>query len=236
MTIGTFMKTVLITGTNRGIGLGLTKLYLSSGWRVIACCRDISSMAAVSKGMARDGQLISVELSMTDPKSIKSAVELLMDLEVNLDLVIANAGVAISQSIEKWEFEALVEAFSVNAAGVAIFAKELRCLLSDGTKFCAMSSGMGSMELQIGVGGDGEGYAMSKAALNMLCVHLAARWKGSGIGVYAISPGWVRTDMGGPAAEITVEKSSQKLAALIDRLTLAESGRFLTNEGEEIPW
>ena len=79
-------------------------------------------------------------------------------------------------------------------------------------------------------------YATSKAALNMLAKGLAATLGSRGIIVVALSPGWVRTDMGGAGAPLSPEASVQGLRRVIERLTLADSGKFLSHDGSEIPW
>jgi NAD(P)-dependent dehydrogenase (short-subunit alcohol dehydrogenase family) len=79
-------------------------------------------------------------------------------------------------------------------------------------------------------------YATSKAALNMLVKGLAATLAARDIIVVALSPGWVRTDMGGEQAPLSPEKSVQGLRSVIERLTQADSGSFLSHDGSEIPW
>ena len=97
----------------------------------------------------------------------------------------------------------------------------------------AISSGMGS------IGDNGGGwvpYRTSKAALNMAWSSLALEARKNGVTVVALSPGWVQTRMGGAGAEITPEESISDMRALIDRLTINETGRFLRRDGSELPW
>ena len=105
---------------------------------------------------------------------------------------------------------------------------------SDLKRIVSISSGMGS------IGGHDEGgdyvYRSSKAALNMVMKGLAHDLAPRGIAVLALSPGWVQTDMGSPEAPLTAEESVAKMRAIIDKLTAADSGRFLSHEGEERPW
>jgi NAD(P)-dependent dehydrogenase (short-subunit alcohol dehydrogenase family) len=79
-------------------------------------------------------------------------------------------------------------------------------------------------------------YRTSKAALNMAWNSLAMEAKRSGVTVVALSPGWVKTDMGGAGAEITAQESVSDMRALIDRLTIADTGKFLRRSGSEIAW
>ena len=105
--------------------------------------------------------------------------------------------------------------------------------MADGGKMIAISSGMGS------IGDNGGGwvpYRTSKAALNMAWSSLALEARPRGIACVLFSPGWVKTDMGGAGAEITPEESVGAMRALIDRLTMEQSGRFLRRDGSELPW
>jgi NAD(P)-dependent dehydrogenase (short-subunit alcohol dehydrogenase family) len=100
-------------------------------------------------------------------------------------------------------------------------------------KLIAISSGMGSIAEN---SGGWVPYRTSKAALNMAWSSLALEAKPRGVAVVALSPGWVQTRMGGAGAEITTEESVSGMRALIERLTIADSGRFLGRDGSEIPW
>jgi len=97
----------------------------------------------------------------------------------------------------------------------------------------AISSGMASIEEN---GGGWVPYRTSKAALNMAWNSLALEARKLGVTVVAISPGWVKTQMGGAGAEITSEESVSDMRELIDRLTIEDSGRFLRRDGSELPW
>jgi NAD(P)-dependent dehydrogenase (short-subunit alcohol dehydrogenase family) len=105
--------------------------------------------------------------------------------------------------------------------------------MSRGGKMIAISSGMGS------IGDNGGGwvpYRTSKAALNMAWSCLALEAKARGVTAVLLSPGWVKTRMGGSGAEISAEESVGDLRAQIDRLTIDHSGRFLRRNGSELPW
>jgi NAD(P)-dependent dehydrogenase (short-subunit alcohol dehydrogenase family) len=105
--------------------------------------------------------------------------------------------------------------------------------MTDGGKMIAISSGMGS------IGDNGGGwvpYRTSKAALNMAWSNLALEGRGRGITCMVLSPGWVKTRMGGSGAEITPKQSVDDMRKLIDRLRVSEAGRFLRRDGSELPW
>jgi NAD(P)-dependent dehydrogenase (short-subunit alcohol dehydrogenase family) len=105
--------------------------------------------------------------------------------------------------------------------------------MTSGARMIAISSGMGSIAEN---GGGWVPYRTSKAALNMAWNSLAMEAKRGSVTVVALSPGWVKTDMGGTGAEITAEESVSDMRALIDRLTIADTGKFLRRSGSEIAW
>lgn len=231
------MKTVLITGANRGIGLGLVKAYTHVGWRVIACCRDPKSLDGFRGSRDGVGEHVLVrQMDVVQRSSIQRVVENLRSQQIGLDLVVANAGVFNHQEMADWTEANFMDTYSVNTVGTAMLAREVESIVTPGGLFCAISSAMGSLALEVGFEGDGDAYAMSKAALNMLCVRLAKKWESKKIRAIAISPGWVRTDMGGSDATISVEESVQKLVKTFAAVTGEQSGLFLNNDGAVLPW
>jgi len=121
----------------------------------------------------------------------------------------------------------------VNAIAPYLLGKALLPRMTSGARMIAISSGMGSIAEN---GGGWVPYRTSKAALNMAWNSLAMEAKRSGVAVVALSPGWVKTDMGGAGAEITAQESVSDMRALIDRLTIADTGKFLRRSGSEIAW
>ena len=121
----------------------------------------------------------------------------------------------------------------VNAIAPYMLAMKLLPLMPRGGKMIAISSGMGS------IGDNGGGwvpYRTSKAALNMAWSCLALEAKPKGVTAVLLSPGWVKTRMGGAGAQITSEQSAGDMRRLIDRLSIEDSGRFLRRNGSELPW
>ena len=121
----------------------------------------------------------------------------------------------------------------VNAIAPYQLGKALLQHMGDGGKMVAISSGMGS------IGDNGGGwvpYRTSKAALNMAWSSLALDARKQGVTCVLVSPGWVKTRMGGAGAEITAEESVSAVRSLIERLTLDDSGKFLRRNGSELPW
>lgn len=229
------LRTVFISGSNRGIGLGLVRYYLNSGDRVIAALRTSGKEEALRPLQAEYGDRLStVGLDVTNECSITGMAASLPG--AGLDLVINNAGISVEQSFGRWSAPGFETNLRVNAIGPALVAQALVPLMKPGAKLINMSSGMGSITLNINPENGLDGYAMSKAALNMLTRRIAAKLETHPITVIAIDPGWVRTDMGGDEAPTSVEDSVTAMTQFIDSLTPAESGKFYSAHGKEIPW
>ena len=216
------MPSVFITGANRGIGLEFARQYSSDGWNVVTTARE-SSPALDALGVT----VMPLDLSDADAVAAFSA-------DGPLDLFIANAGTNHPMNTDgadnarDWQKMMMVNAIAPYQLGKALLPR-----MADGGKMVAISSGMGS------IGENGGGwvpYRTSKAALNMAWSNLALEAKPRGVTVVALSPGWVKTDMGGAGAEITPEESVSAMRKLIGRLTIDDSGHFLRRDGSELPW
>jgi NAD(P)-dependent dehydrogenase (short-subunit alcohol dehydrogenase family) len=226
------MPTVLVTGSNRGIGLEFVRQYVAEGWRVIACCRRPDSGTAL-KVVGGNPRIEGLELA--DPASIH-------DLAVRLsgeaiDLLVNNAGVyGPDQTFGKTDYSAFEAVMRSNVLGPLAMVETLLPNLEKGgmKTVVAVSSTWGS------IGGNKWGghylYGPSKAALNMVVKAQAIDLKDKGITLAAISPGWVRTDMGGEGAPLTAQDSVADMRTRIAELTLADSGSFISHAGGSIPW
>jgi len=223
---------VVITGANRGIGLALAAELARAGKRVIGACR--------APGRARElaalaGAVDVRELDVADEGSVARFVASLAHEPV--DVLVCNAGVGGGghQAVADMDYGAWREAFEVNTIAPFRLATALLPNLrrSARPRILALSSQMASLQRK-SVGA--YAYRSSKAALNKVMQVLAVELARDGIVVCPIHPGWVRTDMGGPGAELSVEASAQGLHALIESLGPEHSGRFWTWDGREHPW
>lgn len=234
------MPTILIAGANRGLGLEFVRQYAADGARVIAACRspmqadDLVALAASSKG------LVTVHpLEITDQLSVDALKAVISNQPI--DIVIANAGIYGSdrdgkgQGWEDMDFNAWANTFAVNTMGPLRLAQIVRSnlLAGEGKTFVAISSQMGS---NAGAGGGAYAYRTSKAALNKLISTMAGEWKADGLIAVPMHPGWVRTDMGGENAHLSVEESIAAMRATITKLRTTDSGRFLNYDGSTLPW
>ncbi|GAB4389641.1 MAG: SDR family oxidoreductase [Thermodesulfovibrionales bacterium] len=230
------MPTVLVTGSNRGLGLELSRQYAEDGWRVIACCRKPRGARELAALARRHGGVSVHGLDVTDEEGIR---ELARELRgEKIDILFNNAGTSAPRRQEFGPIDTAgwVEAFRVNAIGPYIMAAAFagHVARSDRKVIAAMSSIMGSVE-ENGSGGY-YAYRSSKAALNMVMKGLAADLRPRGIITVCLHPGWVRTRMGGPGATQTPEESAAGLRRQLASLTQADSGRFITYLGEPLPW
>lgn len=226
----------LITGANRGLGLGFARVYGSEGLDVIATCRDPSRAEALGE-LANQYPTLSIEpLDLASDDSISNIASHLVERGISIDLLISNAGILENEAYGHWSRKRFADTFHTNVIGPALLAQELDPVLTDDAKIIQLSSGLGSLEWGGEGMSDGDSYSMSKAALNMLTVRLARSFESSDRVVVSISPGWVTTDMGGAGADLSVKESVSRMVGTIAALTQADTGRFIDNRGNSIPW
>lgn len=226
------MPTVLVTGSNRGIGLEFARQYAAEGWRVIACCRR-PEQAADLKAVEGDIRIEGVELA--DPASIRDLAKRLSGEAV--DLLINNAGVyGPDQTFGNTDYSGFDAVMRSNVLGPTVTVEALLPNLEKGAMktVVSISSTWGSVGLN--EWGGHYLYGPSKAALNMVVKTQAIDLRDKGITVVAISPGWVRTDMGGGAAPLSARDSVALIRGEIAALTPADTGSLISHEGVRLPW
>ncbi|MDH4170408.1 MAG: SDR family NAD(P)-dependent oxidoreductase [Acidimicrobiia bacterium] len=234
-------KRVVITGSNRGIGLALTAGLIGAGHQVFAGCRNPA--AAAELAALQPDAIAAVE--MADPTSIEAFARAADRHFGAVDLLINNAGIDARSAgcdFDKRgpmviEPEAVLEVTRVNAVGPMLLIRHLAPALSrpDQALVINVSSQLGSMVVGDTRGGDAA-YNVSKAALNMVSVMMADRLRKHDIAVVALHPGWVRTDMGGERGELAVDEAAPTLVEMFERLTMADTGRFIRPDGSDHPW
>lgn len=234
-------QTLLITGANRGIGLALTRRYLENGDRVIATCRTPDKAEALQR-IAKDNANLSVlPLDVTDAASIKALVTALGDTA--LDILINNAGIFSSiggendtQTLETQQALDMQHVLEINAIAPVMVTQALLPLLRRGTvrKIAMISSRTGSIAEMSAT--SPLAYAASKAALNAATKIISSTLQNEQFVVVTLNPGWVRTDMGGPQANLAPEESAARLGHIIDALTPDQNGHFISHTGENIAW
>jgi NAD(P)-dependent dehydrogenase (short-subunit alcohol dehydrogenase family) len=232
------MKNILITGSSRGIGLALVREFAVKGWNVCATARDPSASAQLSRlHHEYPGRIRIQALDVLSTESCEAAATELRDAWNAIDVLVNNAAVFPGTGAEPFEENTpamFLSAFDCNVVGVVRVTAAMRSLLPEGAAIVNISSLSGS----IGEKDDSSyySYAVSKAALNMLTRTMAAEFKPLRIAVTAISPGWVRTDMGGESAPLSPSESAADLYKRISNLDLTATGSFTDRFGENCPW
>lgn len=226
------MNTLLITGANRGIGLAMTRLALSQGHHVIATARQPDAADALT---TLSGNLTVRALDVTDEASLSAFAAATNEA---IDLAVLNAGVLNSRGTLESDGESVAawrEALVTNIAGPFFTARAIlpNLLKGDAGKIAVISSQMGSSAT---AKGEAYSYRASKAGANNVAVNLAAELKPRGIAVGAYHPGWVRTDMGGQGADISVEESAEGLLARFAALSMATTGVFESYAGKPLTY
>jgi NAD(P)-dependent dehydrogenase (short-subunit alcohol dehydrogenase family) len=228
---------VLITGANRGIGLEMVRHAMQQGWRVFACCRDphnadnLFNIARLSNGRISVHIADMLELATVQALSYELRHE-------SIDILINNAGIYGSDknTFGAVDVDSWLQAFQVNSIAplkmVEAFSEQL--MLGQRRLVACMSSKMGSMA------DNGYGnsyiYRSSKAALNAVVKSLSIDLKEKGVISVALHPGWVKTEMGGPNAEISTAECVTQIFTNLSTLTINDSGRFIDIDGTDIPW
>ena len=228
------MTTLLITGTNKGVGLELTKIYAARGDTVYAACRNPAEAEALK---AIEGDVKIVEVVVGDSDSVTAMAASLEG--VAIDVVVNNAGMAgpsfDQQTTYAMDFEGWAETFNVNSMGPVRVMQALLPNLRSGTeaKVVTITSQMGALSLDMVAA---HAYCASKAAINKFMRMASIDLKKEDIAVGLIHPGWVQTDMGGPRADLTPLESAEGVAAVIDQLSLSNTGGFWKWNGETHDW
>lgn len=233
-------STVLITGANRGLGLGLAKVYLEDGWHVVAVNRRSSKEL---EGL-QNGRLDIRLCDLTDDTQLEGLAKSLAGRP--LDVLINNAGRMVKtgtdetagklQGFGHFDRETWRRIFDINLFTPMYLAELLADNLSrsERGRIVTLSSTLGSMALN--TSGGIYAYRASKAAVNAIVKSLSIDLADRGIIAIAQHPGWVKTDMGGRGADIDIQTSVTGMKAVIDGLTRDDSGKFLSYDGSEMPW
>ena len=217
------MPTAAIIGASRGIGLGLARQYAAAGWRVHATTRTPEHPGALREIR---GDVHIHELEVTDRAQQRALGAALAGEAV--DVLIHNAGV-----YGTWMRAAAVNRINAEAPIQVAEALMDAVLRSEQKKIALISSQVGARRgsrRSLGTYGD------SKAALNDRFRAVEQDWRAAGCLAVVIHPGWVRTDMGGSAASLSVEESARGIRQVMADLDESRHGRFWTWDGREHPW
>ncbi len=229
------MPTTVITGANRGIGLELANQCLERGDTVIAGCRNPDDAQDLI-GLA-PAQILALDVG--DEASIDLFAQ---SIEGPVDLLINNAGTSVSNlgldkeraGVLSAPIDLTLDLIRVNGLSAAAVTRNLLGRLDSGSQVVNITSQIGSMV--VGANFDDLPYAASKAVMNMVTVQLATQLKDDGISVVAFHPGWVRTDMGGSSADLSVQESASGILSTMKNFQHGDTGSFLRWDGSTHPW
>ncbi len=219
------MTTALVTGCNRGIGLELCRQYHARGDDVIGVCRNSNTdLDALGIRVIDDVDITTDEGAGRLSTALAGTV---------IDIVINNAGILRSDTLDTIDFDAMLEQYRVNTIGPLRVILALRKYLNKGAKFGIVTSRVGSIEDNSS--GNNYGYRCSKAAANMVGMNLRHDLAADGVAVALLHPGFVATEMTGGRG-VSPEDSARGLIARMDELTMATSGSFWHAQGYTLPW
>ncbi len=239
------LRSILITGGSRGIGLEFARQFLKKSNLVIVACRfPKKSLELLELKEQYPDQLIILHLDVSEEESRLRLYEKLIKKINKIDILINNAGIASGNEKFRYRFgdlnqTDLCRSLLVNAVAPLLLTEKLFSLLTKSSTpiVVNISSNSGSITKKQGNGSTGYGYSASKAALNMFTKMLSLELKKEEVIVVAFHPGWVRTTMlyceNAPLAPLD---SVQGMISVIESLELNDSGKFLDWQGNELPW
>lgn len=223
------LKTALVTGANKGIGFEISRQLAKRGFHVYLTARNRelgTKACAHLQGEGLGAQFIQMDVSSL--KSIEAAAKELSISTNHLDVLVNNAGILEDENLSGLQVspEIVLRTFETNALGALIVAQKFwpQLAKSGGGRIINISSGLGSLS---DMEGGYPAYRISKAALNAVTRILAAELADKGISVNSVSPGWVRTDMGGANATLSPEEAADSILWLAVDAPQHLSGSFL---------
>lgn len=230
------MKTILVTGANRGLGLEFVKQYSEANWLVFACCRNPAKAHELNSICSTKSNVKIYPLDVTNNVDINN---LSVELEhESIDILLHNAAIwgprniSLDNNIDEDEWLSVIKTnaiapLNLTKAFIQQVARSNRKLIA------GISSEMGCVTDQRG----GEYiYRSSKAAFNSILKNLASDLKKFNITVVALEPGWVKTEMGGLNAPLTPKESVENMCKLIDTFDLNDSGQLVFHDGKILAW
>jgi NAD(P)-dependent dehydrogenase (short-subunit alcohol dehydrogenase family) len=222
-------RIALVTGANRGIGLEVVRQLLRREFNVVLGCRSlVDGQRAMADLDYKDGQLQLLELDVSDDSKVQKTAKEFKSMSDRLDVLVNNAAILLddAESLLTVSEDALTKTWNTNSLGPLRVTRAFLPYLkkSEDARIINVSSLAGQLK---SLGSWAPAYSISKTALNAVTCILANDLAGDGIKVNAVSPGWIRTDMGGPDAPGTVEEGADTIVWLATEADDSVSGQFL---------
>ncbi|MGH8127245.1 MAG: SDR family oxidoreductase [Gammaproteobacteria bacterium] len=232
----------VVTGANRGIGLAVVRALAEQGFTTILCARDTARGAEVLRSLSADNlPVVLRKLDVTRSEDAQALARWIKEQFGHVDVLVNNAGILLESRQEgathtadplKVSMPTLLEHFNVNSLGAVRMIQALAPLMNADARIVNVSSGLGQLS---DMNGGLLGYRLSKAALNAVTRVFAHELGEHGIKVYAVCPGWVRTDLGGPRATRSPEEGADTAVWLATAEPAPETGLFYRDR-EVIDW
>ena len=222
-------KTILITGSNRGIGLELVRESLAKDFSVIGTFRNKGNAEELVQLKSNNIKLFKMDV--TDENSISYVSN---NINYPIDYLICNAGINNGYGSifdQDHSHKKMLEVLNVNVLGCILTIKHFSKILNKNAKIILISSIMGVQDHN---GSNATIYRASKAAVNNVMVSISEEFKSKKITVSSFHPGWVRTDMGGPSATLSPKESASSLIKNFENLTFEDTGKFFNYDGSEM--
>ncbi|HEX8416077.1 MAG TPA: SDR family NAD(P)-dependent oxidoreductase [Methylobacterium sp.] len=223
-------KNALIVGASRGLGLGLVETFLARGWRVAATQRSASPGLAGLRSEALRVETVDID----DDAAVSGLRGRLGGERFDLVFVVAGVATQADRPLHAVDRAVAAEVYRTNAVSPIRFAEAFAGSLAPGGLVVFMTSILGSVALN--TDGGWETYRASKAALNTYARSFELRHRGEGFGVVLMHPGWVRTEMGGPDANLDVATSAAGMADVIEGRLGSEGCVYLDHAGQTLAW
>lgn len=225
-------QTVLVLGASRGLGFALAEEWLDRGWNVIATARGPSDeLNALAERQAGKLEIENVDINDADgARALRDRLD-----GRRLDVLFVNAGIAraIEASPATASERDFLDMMLTNAFSPVRAAELLRDLVPAGGTIAIMTSELGSIA---NANGGWQLYSSSKAALNMLMKGYAAKNAGDKHTLLLVAPGWVRTDMGGRGASLSIEESIPLVVDMIEANCGTPGLRYVDRFNKRLPW
>jgi NAD(P)-dependent dehydrogenase (short-subunit alcohol dehydrogenase family) len=225
-------KTLLLIGASRGLGFALAVEYLKRGWNVVATERSGTTSQLHTLQEASNGQLEIETLDITYPEQVRELRTRLASRK--FDMLFVNAGIGIREMVADVSTDEFIRIMVTNALSPMRIIESMQDLVLPTGIIGIMSSGQGSITNN--ENGYHEIYRASKTALNMLMRSFAARHADDPRTLLLMAPGWVRTELGGPHARLSVEESIPNLANTMDAQAGTAGLQYLDYLGRKVPW